>query len=444
MSLEAEQHLLACVLIDDKQTASLLEIPEDWFLTNAHKLIYRKVVELAKQSLGTDLFSVAQSLQQSQQLASAGGMQYLTALTEQLPSLHHWNSYKNVLFGSYKKWQVKRLVDNLQMQIGTGAKPDEMISYISEQVIELLTDHHQGGPRSISHYMDQVLADIQWRADNPGKLKGHQTGFKELDELFDGFEAGKMYLVAARPGMGKTAFGLVNLGLRLARDNPVVAFSLEMTGKGLASRALCNESKVFNSKIRDGSMSDADYDSVAMAVTTLHTQSNLYIDETPNLSTAQMRSRLKAQELKHGKLGAVIVDHVGLVRKDSRKDETQGLTQVSHDLARMAKEFDCPVIVLSQLNRGVEGRGKNDRRPMMSDLKQSGALEEDARGIMLLYRDDYYDPESSMKGITEVNVAKNSDGETKTLYFRHNLAISDYEPIDGYTAPEKETKGSQF
>ena len=192
MSLEAEQHLLACVLIDDKQTAALLEIPEDWFLTNAHKLIYRKVVELARQSLGTDLFSVAQSLQQSQQLGSAGGMEYLNELAEQVPSLQHWNSYKNVLFGSYKQWQVKRLVDNLQMQIGTGAKPDEMISYISEQVIELLTDHHQGGPRSISHYMDQVIADIQWRADNPGKLKGHQTGFKELDELFDGFEAGKM------------------------------------------------------------------------------------------------------------------------------------------------------------------------------------------------------------------------------------------------------------
>lgn len=442
MSLEAEQHLIACVLIDDKQTAALLEIPEDWFLHNSHKLIYRKILELAKMSLGTDLFSVAQSLQQSQQLGSAGGMEYLNELAEQVPSLQHWNSYKNVLFGSYKQWQVKRLVDNLQMQIGTNVKPDEMISYISEQVIELLTDHHQGGPRSISHYMDQVLADIQWRADNAGKLKGHQTGFKELDDLFDGFEAGKMYLVAGRPGSGKTAFGLVNLGLRLARDHTVVAFSLEMTGRGLAARALCNESKVFNGKIRDGSMSDYDMNNLAMAVTRLHAQSKLYIDETPNLSTAQMRSRLKAQELKHGKLGAVIVDHVGLVRKDSRKDDTQGLAQISHDLARMAKEFDCPVIVLSQLNRGVESR--NDKRPMMSDLKQSGALEEDARGIMLIYRDDYYNADSPQKGITEINIAKNSDGETKTLYFNHNLAISDYQPNDGYTAPEKEAKGSKF
>lgn len=442
MSLEAEQHLLACVLIDDKQTAALLEIPEDWFLTNSHKLIYRKVAELAKQSLGTDLFSLAQALQQSQQLEAAGGMDYLTELTEQVPSLSYWNSYKNVLFGSYKKWQVKRLVDNLQMQIGTNAKPDEMISYISEQVIELLTDHHQGGPRSISHYMGQVIEDIQWRTDNPGKLRGHETGFKELDQLFDGFEPGKMYLVAGRPGSGKTAFGLVNLGLRLARDLPVVAFSLEMTGKGLASRALCNESKVYNNKIRGGDINTSEMNDIAMAVTRLHAQSKLYIDETPNLSTAQMRSRLKAQELKHGKLGAVIVDHVGLVRKDSRKDDTQGLAQVSHDLARMAKEFDCPVIVLSQLNRGVEGR--NDKRPMMSDLKQSGALEEDARGIMLIYRDDYYNPDSQQKGITEINVAKNSDGETKTLYFSHNLAISDYQPIDGYTAPEKEAKGGKF
>jgi replicative DNA helicase len=175
-----------------------------------------------------------------------------------------------------------------------------------------------------------------------------------------------------------------------------------------------------------------------MASTRIHAHNKFYIDETPNITTAQIRSRLKAQELKHGKLGAIFVDHVGLIRKDPRKDETQGLTQVSHDLAMMAKEFDCPMIVLSQLNRGVEGR--NDKRPMLSDLKQSGALEEDARGVMLLYRDDYYNPESAEKGITEVIIAKNSDGETKTLHFRHNLALASYEPIDGYTAPEPETK----
>jgi replicative DNA helicase len=438
MSLEAEQHLLACVLIDDKKTAELLEIPEDWFLANAHKLVYRKIAELARNNLGTDLFSVATSLQQAQQLESAGGMEYLSELSEQVPSLAHWNSYKNVLFGSYKRNQVKKLADNLQAQVGTNAKPDEMIQYIQESVIALLTDHHNGGPQSISTYMDQVIEDMQWRMDNQGKMRGSQTGFAELDKAFDGFESGKMYLIAGRPGMGKTAFGLVALGLRLSKDQHVVAFSLEMTGRGLAQRAIVNESKVFSHKFKDGSLSDYEINAVAMASTRIHAHNKFYIDETPNITTAQIRSRLKAQELKHGKLGAIFVDHVGLIRKDPRKDETQGLTQVSHDLAMMAKEFDCPMIVLSQLNRGVEGR--NDKRPMLSDLKQSGALEEDARGVMLLYRDDYYNPESAQKGITEVIIAKNSDGETKTLYFSHNLALASYEPIDGYTAPEPEPK----
>ena len=441
MNLEAEQHLLACAIIDENKVPDLLEIPEEWFFYNQHKLIIRVIKTLSYASLSSDLFAIADSLKQAHQLEMAGGMEYLVELTESLPNLQFWNSYKNSLFGAYKLTQIKQVSDKLQMQIGSGAKPQDMVDYIQTSLIDLMTDHHNGGFKPISSFLDQALEDIQWRMDNEGKMRGIQTGYEQLDEAFDGFESGKPYVIAGRPGMGKTQFAL-NLALRLSQHKPVCVFSLEMTGKGLSMRAICNESRVYNSKIKSGNMNDTEMNSVAMAVTRLHTNAHLYIDEQAGLSTAQMRSRLKAFKIKHGAIGAIVVDHIGLIRKDPRKGDTESLAAIVHELAQFAKEFDCPMIELAQLNRGVEQR--TNKRPLLSDLKQSGAIEEDARGVILLYRDEYYNDQTQDKNITEVDIAKNSDGECKTLYFRHNMAIAHYEEISGYEPTIDESKKMKF
>jgi replicative DNA helicase len=364
-------------------------------------------------------------------------------LANNLPNLKDFNSYKRILFDLYKADNIVKMAQNLILQVKGRTAIDEIINYGQEQLIGLLSDHNETGPQPMKVYMSQVIEDMQWQQDNPGKLRGKQTGFIELDNTINGFEAGKVYLIAARPGMGKSMFGLVDLGMRLSRENQVVAFSLEMTGKGLAQRAICGVAQINSNKINKADLTSDEWDSFSAATQTISERNKLYIDETPGLSTAQIRSRLKTQLLKNGKIGAIIIDHVGLIRKDPRQTLTQAMVQISHELAALAKEFDCPMIELSQLNRDVEKRP--DKRPMMSDLKDTSALEEDARVIMMLYRDDYYNKENSeTPGITEVNIVKNSDGETKTLFFGHDLGKATYTPIDGFTPPEQQNNKKGF
>ena len=443
MSLEAEQNLIGCALIDSESVVKLLEIPEEWFLTNQHKIIHRAFKALTAQNLSADMFALDDYLNRTSGQNDGLNLEYFTGLAESLPKLNYWSSYKAALFNDYKLNSMQTVAQNLTNKVNAKEPIAEIVSYLQEETFKLLTDHNESGPKKIDSYLKQVIEQMEWQMDNPDKLRGSETGFTELDQTLNGFEKGKMYLIAGRPGMGKSAFGLVNIGMRLAKQKQVIAFSLEMTGKGLAQRAVCEAAKIKNYKINSATLEPAEWDQLTVAMNNIKETSNLYIDEQPGLSTAQIRARVKAQQIKNGEIGAIIVDHVGLVKKDPRKSETDALTQISHELAQMSKEFDCPVIVLAQLNRSVEGRP--DKRPMMSDLKQSGALEEDARAIILLYRDEYYTKDQSTQpNITEVDIAKNSDGDTKRLYFEHDLSMTAYYPIDGYSAPQPEQPARKF
>jgi replicative DNA helicase len=442
MNLEAEQHLLACALIDENHIVKLLEIPEEWFQDNKSKIIYREIKRLTGLNLSCDMFALGDTLNDAQGFKSGQITQYLNDLQESLPSLKAFPTYKRLLFDGYKINNVLKIAQNLTLQVTDKTPVSEIVDYMQEQLIGLLSDHNESGPQEMKVYMSQVIAEMQWQQANPGKLRGKQTGFIELDNTINGFEPGKVYLIAARPGMGKSMFGLVDLGMRLSRENQVVAFSLEMTGKGLAQRAICGVAQINSNKINKADLTADEWDSFATATKTIAERNNLYIDETPGLSTAQIRARLKTQLLKSGKIGAIIIDHVGLIRKDPKQNFTQAMVQISHELAAIAKEFKCPMIELSQLNRKVEDRP--DKRPMMSDLKDTSALEEDARVIMMLYRDDYYNENSDTPGITEVNIVKNSDGETKTLFFGHDLGKATYTPIDGFTPPEQQNNKKGF
>ena len=177
-SLEAEQHLIACSLIDDSKTAELLEIDEAWFMNNGHKLIIRTIRELASQNLNADSFSIGDQLNRTHQLEMVGGMEYLVELEQSLPSLKLWNSYKNSLFNYYKTYQLEQLSQNLQMQIGTGAKPEEIIEGLQTNLIDLLTDHHNGGFKKVGDYLSEVIEELQWREDNKGQLLGQKSGFQ--------------------------------------------------------------------------------------------------------------------------------------------------------------------------------------------------------------------------------------------------------------------------
>ena len=426
-SVEAEQHIVACAIVFDDMVPAVLEIPEEWFFHNSSKLIVRAVKDLANQGLGTDFFSLGEYLTQKQQLEMVGGMKYLSDLAESLPSASLLNSFKTVLFNAYKTREISAVLTEAVQRVANNGKPSEIVEFLQSGVIDLMTSHHSGGFKKLGLHLDEVLAEIEWRYDNPGKLLGMATGFAELDQTIDGFEPGKNYVIAGRPGSGKTAFA-VNLAARLAEKDAGCYFSLEMTGKSLSKRLLTNKSRVHNSTLRSGQLESSDFAAIAAGVTLLH-ESKLHIDETPSLTTHQIRSRLKAFQIKHGGVSYVIIDHIGLIKKDPRKGDTEGMALIADELLGMAKEFNCPFILLAQINRGTEGR--DNKRPMVSDLKQSGKIEENADVVMLLYREDYYNPSSPDRGITELNVGKNRDGEAKMIPFRHQMAIGDYqEAID--------------
>lgn len=434
-SLEAEQHLLACALIDTGKTAELLEIPEEWFGANAHKLIIRAIRALVSQNLEADMFAVSDELDRLNQLDQAGGMPYLTELGESLPNLGFWDSYKNSLLRHYKLRCIGDLNSSLALQLNSNLKPEEIIEDLQAKMIDLLTDHHRGGFQKVGDYLEEVITEMEWRDQNKGALLGQKSGFDELDFTLDGFQNGKVYVIAGRPGAGKSAFSLALADGLTQTQKPWFFFSLEMTGKSIAKRMLGRASKVPNWKFRQG-LAESDFAKIGQGMGIVQDRT-LNIDQTPALSIAQIRSRLKAAQIKYGYVGGIVVDHIGLVKKDARKSDTEAMNIIADELLQLAKEFDCPMIELCQLNRGVEGRA--DKRPMLSDLKQSGKIEENADVVMLLYRDDYYDKEASP--VTEVDVAKNRDGETKTHYFKHDLSIGHYEGLPDYEAPKAEKGG---
>ena len=431
-SLEAEQHLIACSLIDDSKTAELLEIDEAWFMNNGHKLIIRTIRELASQNLNADSFSIGDQLNRTHQLEMVGGMEYLVELEQSLPSLKLWNSYKNSLFNYYKTYQLEQLSQNLQMQIGTGAKPEEIIEGLQTNLIDLLTDHHNGGFKKVGDYLSEVIEELQWREDNKGQLLGQKSGFNQLDYTLDGWQDNRVYVIAGRPGSGKTAFALALADGLTLTAKPWFFFSLEMSGKSLTMRMLVRKSGVSNNNFRAGSVMENHGAAIGQAFGEIQDRT-LNVDQSPGLAIAQIRSRLKAAQVRHGVIGGIMIDHIGLVKKDPRKSDTESMNIIADELLVISKEFECPMVELCQLNRGVEGR--QDKRPMMSDLKQSGKIEENADVVILLYREDYYDKDATP--VTEVNVAKNRDGESKVHYLKHDLSVGSYEQLTDYVQPEQ-------
>ena len=433
-SQEAEQHILACAMADQNAVADVLDMQDEWMYQNEHKLILRAIRGLAEANLTTDAFAVGTHLQQQQQLEMAGGMEYLMSLSESLPSLKMLQSFKNELIRCHKVRQLAQIKHDLEVQLETSAKPEEVVESLQQSMIDLMTDHHQGGFRTVESHLDSVLKEVEWRQENSGQLLGQPTGHDGLDYATDGLQEGRVYVLAGRPGAGKTAFALSLADGLSQKDKHWFYFSLEMTGKSLAKRLLVTNSGVANHKFRSGRFDEPDFTAMGAGIGKIQ-GINLHVDETPSLSINQIRSRLKAAQIKHKVIGGIVIDHIGLIKKANGKTDTEAMNMIADDLLRLAKEFDCPMLELCQLNRGVETR--TDKRPMMADLKQSGKIEENADVILLLYREDYYDKQA--QPVTEVDIAKNRDGETKTIYMKHDMSVGKYEEMPNYE-PEIQEK----
>ncbi len=414
-SIESEQSVLGALLIDPNAFDRIDFLDHSDFYREDHRIIYRHIVLMLAERKPVDVITVAESLQSSGVPNEQIGLSYLGELQANTPSAANIVRYAEVVRAKRSLRDLleasARIADLAQAD--STMPVDERIDE-AQAIIFALAESRQAAGRDedddIGAILSGVVEDIQARFDRGGQITGTPTGFADLDEKTCGLHGGDLIIVAGRPSMGKTAFAL-NVAEHVAANEgkPVLVFSMEMSKKQLVERSIASLSGVPTRSLRTGQ--GIDFDAMTTAVGKLF-QSKLRIIESPALTVQQMRSRARRMARKNG-LSLIVVDYIqlasgGAATKNGNRE--QEVSSVSRGLKALAKEFNCPVIALSQLSRKVEDRA--DKRPMLSDLRESGAIEQDADIILMMYRDEYYNKQSLEKGVAEIIIGKQRMGET--------------------------------
>ena len=409
--LEAEQSLLGGILIDNDGLPQALEILRgDEFYREAHRLIYAAVQELFERNDPVDLVTIAALLAERNQLEAIGGATYLASLANTVPSAANVSSYARIV---NEKALLRRLIqaaNEISASAYGGGKDVEAILDQAEAAIFGITESRiRNSYFSLKEVIKKSIETIERFQEYRDVVTGVPSHFTDLDKLTAGFQRSDLIIVAARPSMGKTAFAL-NIARNAAVEGvPVGIFSLEMSKEQLAMRLLCSEARVDSHKIRTGFLSQQECAKLLGAAGAL-TDAPIYIDDTANISPLELRAKARRMMADRG-LGMVVVDYLQLMKgRENAERREQEISEISRSLKGLAKELNIPVIALSQLNRKVEER--HDKRPMLSDLRESGAIEQDADVIMFLYRDEVYNKGTSEPGVAEVNIGKQRNGPT--------------------------------
>lgn len=420
-NIEAEQSILGGILLDNGalNIAAPVLNPED-FYTEAHRIIFKTMLEMTEKAWPIDSVSLVDALQKGGQLEKIGGYSYVSTLMDSTPSAANIGFYCRIvkdkaiaraLIGEGTKLCEKAYSSNGD---GTEQVIYEALRSIMDIAAQGKAANDFADPRELCKRTFSVLEE---RAQNKGSLIGISTGFKELDSWTSGLQRSDLIIIAGRPGMGKTSLAM-NIAESIALNKiPVAVFSLEMPDESLMIRVFSSQVGIDSRQLRRGFVQDNDWPRI-VHVTDQISRTPLYIDDSPNLSTLDLK--LKAQRLKINKgLGLVIVDYLQLMRSSRKVDNReQEIAEISRSLKALAKELSIPVIAVSQLNRRVDGR--DDKRPGLSDLRESGAIEQDADLILFLYRDEFYNENSAEKGIAEVIIGKQRSGPTGKLKLAYN------------------------
>ncbi len=409
----AERAVLGAVLLNPDSLGRAQEggLKEDDFHREPHRLIYRSYVELLRAGEPIDLVSVHARLQSGMHLEAVGGYSYLTGLAGSTPSVAHLLHYVKVVRECALMRSLLSVTTEIQEMVYDGEiDAQQTLESAEEAIFHLGKFRTSRSLTALGGVVAGVLDDLKLRYENPTDVTGVTTGFRDLDKMLAGLQRTDLLIVAARPSMGKTAFAL-NLCANAAMKGgaKTAFFSLEMGNEQLASRMLASEARVGGGRVRTGRLREDDWPAIYQAGANLHA-APIHLDDTPGITLQELRGKCRRLQAERG-LDLVIVDYLQLMRgtgkEQSREQEISG---ISRGLKGLAKELNIPVIALSQLNRGVESRA--DKRPMMSDLRESGAIEQDADVIMFLYRDEVYNPETDDKGIGEVLIRKQRNGST--------------------------------
>ncbi len=421
-NIEAEQAVLGAMLLKKDAIAAAAEKlrPED-FYREAHKLVYEAILELFRRDEAADLITVTEQLRKTDKLEKAGGIAFVTSLANAVPTAANLMYHARIVL---EKAQLRNLI-NTATEIAGSAYEDteeieDLMSDAEKRILSVTGRGNSFDFQKIGDLVLDVFSKIEERAKQKNALTGLASGFVDLDRLTSGFQPSDLILVAARPSMGKTAFTLnIASYVAIKLKQPVAFFSLEMSNVQLVQRMLCAEGGIDSQALRAGELTDDDWQRLIVASDRL-TKAPIYIDDTPGITVAELRSKARRIKAEHHGLSLVIIDYLQLMQgRASRNSDNrqQEISEISRSLKALARELGVPVIALSQLSRSVESR--QTKRPMLSDLRESGSLEQDADIVMFLYREDYYDAETERKNITDVIIAKHRNGpiDTVQLYF---------------------------
>ncbi len=436
-SIEAEQSVIGGLLLSNERWDDVADlIQSDDFYRPDHRLLFRAMEMIIESENPVDIVTLSDKLKSLDELEQCGGLLYLTELAQNTPSAANIRAYAKVVQEKSLSRELLLTANHIEQitRNPEGREASDLIAEAERQLISISENRAKdGGPRDINPILKNTVTQIEDMVANQGQLSGLSSGFIDMDKITNGLHKSDLIIVAARPAMGKTTFAMNLVEACLLKNGdpkPCVVFSMEMSGEQLMLRLISAIGRIDAGAIKRGTLQEDDWPKLSAAVAKLK-DLPLYIDDTPALTPTDLRSRVRRIARQHGGMGMIMVDYLQLMTVSGRSEgRTAEISEISRSLKGLAKEFDCPVIALSQLNRSLEQRP--NKRPVMSDLRESGAIEQDADIIMFIYRDEVYDEESPNKGQAEIILGKHRAGETGTV---HLAFIGRYTRFDNL-APE--------
>ncbi len=418
-SIQAEQSVLGGLMLDNQTWDSVSDkVVEVDFYRRDHRLIFKTIEQLAEKQIPFDVITISEALEAIGELENSGGLSYLGMLAKDTPSAANIVTYANIV----RDRSVLRQLIHVGTEISDsafnteGRETADLLENAERQVFKIAEQRQrgQGGFATIKSLLARAVDKIEALFEQEGSITGAATGFTDFDELTSGLQPADLIIVAGRPSMGKTTIAM-NMAENIAikGDKPVAVFSMEMPGDSLAMRMMSSLGRIDQHKIRTGKLEDDEWPRLTSAINLL-AETKLFIDDTPALTPTEVRSRARRLAREHGQLGLIVLDYLQLMQSPSSgENRVQQISDISRGLKALAKELNVPVVALSQLNRNLEQRP--NKRPMMSDLRESGAIEQDADLIVFVYRDEVYNEDSPDKGIAEVIIGKQRNGPLGTV-----------------------------
>ena len=421
-NIEAEQAVLGAIFLNTDALADAMEYVEaDDFYRRSHQILFQSMVDLNNNSEAIDVLTVQNYLSTNNQLDDVGGVAYIAELATSVPTAANAGYYAKIV---EEKSMLRRLISTATNIITQANNNDEdvpsLLDSAERQIMDVSERKNRSGFREIKDVLNEALNDVDRLSQQSEDITGLPTGYREFDKMTAGLQPDNLIILAARPAVGKTAFALnIAQNVATSTDTSVAIFSLEMSAESLVNRMLCAEGSINANHLRTGQLDEGEWQNLIVAMGAL-SNTSIFIDDTPGIKMAEIRAKCRRLAKEKGNLGLVVIDYLQLIEGSNKESRQQEVSEISRQLKKLAKELGVPILALSQLSRGVEQR--QDKRPVLSDIRESGSIEQDADIVAFLYRDDYYERGDSKSDDNEDDEPLNQDVGEVELIIEKNRA----------------------